>query len=62
MNMYMNMYAYVLSQSCTQRRRRSYWKKNYDCQNIQQVCTGVPTHIKQVFTEVPTSVNDVLVE
>jgi len=26
---------------------------NYDCQNFQQVFTGVPVHIKNDFTGVP---------
>ena len=26
---------------------------NYDCQNFQQVFTGVPVHIKHVITGVP---------
>jgi len=30
---------------------------NYDCQNFQQVFTGVPAHIKQVPTGVPKILN-----
>jgi len=37
--------------SCIHRRRKSDWN-NYDCQNFQQVYTGVPVHIKHVFTGV----------
>ena len=33
-------------------------KNNYDCQNIEQVLTGVPIHIKHVFTGVPKIPND----
>jgi len=34
-------------------------KINYDCQNFQQVFTGVPVHIKHVITGVPKICNKI---
>ena len=33
-------------------------QNNSDCQNFQQVFTGVPVHIKHIFTKVPKISNE----
>ena len=44
------MYAYVV---ITDGGNRTDTYNNYDCQNFQQVVTGVPVHIKYVFSGYP---------
>ena len=48
------------TRQCTDRGART--SSHFDCQNLQQVFTGVPVHIKKVFTRIPKISNEFLRE
>ena len=54
------MYTYNFLTPYIPTNRGDQTSNNYDCQNFQQLFTGVPVHIKRVFTRVPKSSNQFL--